>query len=566
MMLKKYLNRGKLGVNIMVIMLTFTVALVMAVFLCVKYYATNVMMKNYTEEYVKEIHKNFEFNIELLIRELNSDSLAFTINNKIYDILLNKELSDEEKRIELEPMIAGLYKDIDKVSNIVITTNAGENFSFAKSGNTFTMCGTDFIKSNRYGFFVNDECRYDENGTAYVVFGKKFINYYTSYDIGYLQFFVSEENIYDIYKYSNLKNDETFLTVDSKIISHPKKEMLGKDIYIPYEVEGKNAANYISIYRYTRPVLSDVSLVSIISNRYLYESIDNYNRGIAIILLIIFFVVITASLILSKSSSYSIRNLSGKIVDYAHGKTNDFQVSKNSEVIDLENSFEILVNEISALVGKIEDEKRRQRIAELAALQSQINPHFLYNSLDTICWMAKLENQSEIEQACRALASFFRIGLHKGDRMITIREEIKHIQSYVYFEQLRHRDKFTVSYDIEPEVYELYTLKIILQPLVENSINHGFANIKHGGEIFIKICMCDDGVIFKVIDNGKGLSRDPLKRNDEKSDIQIGYGVYNVNQRIVLEYGEGYGVKYEETPGGGTTAIVKIKRITEYSE
>ena len=202
-------------------------------------------------------------------------------------------------------------------------------------------------------------------------------------------------------------------------------------------------------------------------------------------------------------------------------------------------------------------------IAELSALQSQINPHFLYNVIDSIKWMAKLKKPYEdIEQITYLLSRFFRISLHNGREYIKVSEEIEHVMCYVKIENIRHKDMIDIEFDVDEELLEEDILKIILQPLVENSIKHGFRNMKNKGLITITGRKKSGCMVFCVADNGCGFDFEGDRL--PQSAGSGGYGLRNVYERIKIAYGEESNLEIKSRRGNGTTVTVNInKKSTE---
>ncbi len=235
-------------------------------------------------------------------------------------------------------------------------------------------------------------------------------------------------------------------------------------------------------------------------------------------------------------------------------------MGKSSELGELEEQFVKMSEKIRNLIENIEKEKDAKRVAELRALQSQINPHFIYNSIDAISWMAKLKKPySDIEKLSYHLGSFFRLGLHKGENLITVAEELQHVKSYLEIEKIRFPDLFEAEMEVEPEALEGRMLKIILQPLVENAINHGFKGIGHKGLIVIRIFSQGTAFIFSVEDNGRGMEveSDALPQSESRSG---GYALKNVNERLILEYGSGSALAFASSTGSGTTVRFRIEK------
>jgi two-component system sensor histidine kinase YesM len=174
--------------------------------------------------------------------------------------------------------------------------------------------------------------------------------------------------------------------------------------------------------------------------------------------------------------------------------------------------------------------------------------------------MAKMKGQDDIEDFVISLAEFFRISLHKGEKFIPVREELELIKHYLIIEDARFPGEIEVTYDIDEETLEYPTLKLILQPIIENAIKHGLSESEKDSKLIIKVEQTDTDIIYTIKDNGVGfeLPTDLLHRSS--TDIKKGYGLQNVNDRIRLEYGEGYGIDIQSESGVGTTVTIRIKK------
>jgi two-component system sensor histidine kinase YesM len=233
---------------------------------------------------------------------------------------------------------------------------------------------------------------------------------------------------------------------------------------------------------------------------------------------------------------------------------NDLQVLVTSdnvdEITELGMSFNIMIGKIRELLkAKIEEQENLKK-AELRTLQSQINPHFLYNTLDTIIWMAEAKKTDQIVEVVSALSNFFRISLSKGKDWITIAEEIERVRSYLIIQKMRYSDIMDFKIEVDKNVSNHTVLKLILQPLVENAIYHGIKNKRAGGTIIVRAKPWNGNeVLVEIEDNGIGILPDKLSKiqaelNDNSDDIkqESGFGLGNVNQRIKLYYGMQYGL------------------------
>lgn len=237
-----------------------------------------------------------------------------------------------------------------------------------------------------------------------------------------------------------------------------------------------------------------------------------------------------------------------------------FEGHQEDEISYLGNSFNTMIEEIQKLIDMVYKEQQSKREAELKTLQEQIKPHFLYNTLDTIQWMAQGHKADDIVEIVSALTSLFRIGLSKGKEMIRVSDELEHVKSYLIIQKARYEDKFDFSLSVDKETLPLMVLKLTLQPLVENAIYHGIKERPGHGYIRVEALKKDDMLILRVIDDGAGIS--PAKLDAIRALISVppmerterdGYGISNVDERIQLSFGREYGLRFESEMGRGTT-------------
>ena len=235
------------------------------------------------------------------------------------------------------------------------------------------------------------------------------------------------------------------------------------------------------------------------------------------------------------------------------------------EIQHLGKSIGDMAAQIRLLMKDIVTEHEAKRKQEFDTLQSQINPHFLYNTLDIIVWMIENEQKAEAVKAVTALARFFRISLSKGKSIITVRDELEHVRNYLMIQHMRFKNKFTYEIQAEDGVLELASLKLMLQPLVENAIYHGMEFADGDGEICVRAYLADDDLIIDVEDNGCGIPADVcatlLTDETRVRSKGSGIGLRNVHQRIRLYYGEPYGLTIISEPDVGTTIRVRLPQL-----
>ncbi len=235
------------------------------------------------------------------------------------------------------------------------------------------------------------------------------------------------------------------------------------------------------------------------------------------------------------------------------------------EIGELSETFNQMLARIRQLMNQSVQEQEKMRRTEMRALQEQIKPHFIYNTLDLIIGLLETNKNEDVINTVEALGAFFRTSLSHGQELITIREEVEHVRNYLYIQKIRHGDKYNYLIEVEEQLLNKKTIKLILQPIVENAIYHGVRELETaGGLITIKGFFMEDAntVCFQVIDNGVGM--DPAKMEDinrclrESGTEQRYFGISNVNERIRLAFGPEYGVELSATPGGGVTVTIKL--------
>lgn len=241
-------------------------------------------------------------------------------------------------------------------------------------------------------------------------------------------------------------------------------------------------------------------------------------------------------------------------------------VGGSYEIRHLGNSIQNMASRIRQLMNDIVAEHESKRKTEFDVLQAQINPHFLYNTLDIIVWMIENEKQSEAVKAVTALARFFRISLSKGKSIITVRDELEHVRNYLTIQHMRFKNRFSYTIEADEDVLDLASPKLILQPLVENAIYHGMEFMDGDGEILVKVWRDGDDLYMEVSDNGLGMTGEQItKMLDDTTHIPSkrgsGIGVRNVNERIRLYFGKEYGLKIESEPDEGTVVTVHLKAM-----
>lgn len=242
-------------------------------------------------------------------------------------------------------------------------------------------------------------------------------------------------------------------------------------------------------------------------------------------------------------------------------------VAGTREVQELSDSFGHMVGRIQRLMTTVREEKIDLRKTELKALQAQINPHFLYNTLDSIAWMCERGKNADAVKMVHALAKLFRISISKGHELIPIEKELQHAEAYLLIQKFRYKNQFTYHFTVDESCLHDLCNKITLQPIIENAITHGLDLLVEPGHIEIEVAADGDDVLFKVSDDGIGMPPEQVAEllQNEPSD-RTGIGIKNVNDRLRIYFGPQYGLSIESVPDEGTTVTIRMPRVPEDRE
>ena len=287
------------------------------------------------------------------------------------------------------------------------------------------------------------------------------------------------------------------------------------------------------------------------------------------LLLIVLAATIVSSVVLSRYISRPIHSLNKAMGEFeANAEGFSYEpVYGSLEVTSLSNAFGHLVIRIQELMNQVRNEEIVLRKTELRALQAQINPHFLYNTLDSIAWMCEEGRTKDAVEMVNALARLFRISISKGHELIPVEKEVEHVKSYLQIQKFRYKNQFQYSFDVQESCLHYYCNKITLQPIIENAIYHGLNRMIDEGFIEIKIFEDGGDVVFTVEDNGVGMTKEQCESilHKEVKGQTGGIGIKNVNDRVKIYFGEQYGMKIESELDEGTKVSIRMPKLEEDS-
>ncbi len=321
----------------------------------------------------------------------------------------------------------------------------------------------------------------------------------------------------------------------------------------------------------THSRLADWRTVGVFKSGEVLEPVLLLRSYMLMLALIAVLVASITAITFSASFTRPISKLRMLMAEAEHGNLNvSFSARMNhGEIAQLGASFNNMMEKIRSLLHLVYVEQKNKREAEVKTLQAQIKPHFLYNTLDTIRWMAEERGAIEIVQMISALTKLFRIGLSRGREVISLQDELEHVKCYLFIQQVRYEDKLDYDIDADEGCLQDRVNKLILQPLVENAIYHGIKQKRGAGHITVSAREESGQLVLMVRDDGAGMSAEECERLNQAlrapggERFEHGYGIFNVNDRIRLSHGEGYGLCYSANDAGGVTVTILHPIIRE---
>ena len=484
---------------------------------------------------------NNELTFGMLIFPEVESAIFVNMEKRIYRRIFNKNPDDERDEV----LKAGFFKQIDASDRKDVW---------------LPMQKRDYLSTN--------------GSTPILTLVKKTNNIDTGEQMGYVIVNIEENTFASIYKNIGVPGSGTYLITDKdgRIISSPNKEDLFKPIGntgLIKEIQSNNNVSEIRkidgrdtlviINSFTR---LDWKLVSQIP----LKELTAENRKITLLIFLIGLVclifAIFGSMILSNIISKPIIRLTKHMLKSRDGNSDLYSAPGTTDEIGLlASAFNTMIARNKELLGRIDYEQKKKREYELALMQSQIKPHFLYNTLDVVCRLADMNRNSEVRKAAKALADFYRVALSKGREYIRLSEEISNVENYLSIQKIRYANVFDFEISIAPDILDCSIPKLTLQPLVENSIYHGLKTSGKRGRITIEGHREDDAVVLCVLDDGIGMSAERLKgilAEDGKHVTNQSFGLKNLNERIRIFYGSGFGITIYSEELKGTKIIIRI--------
>lgn len=511
----------------------------------------------------KQVVSNYELYFDSAIEVSNSIQTKIDNRNVLNEKTAIRSYFDDVKSIKGEILSIAFYDEngdlivadstFDTVNNDnVYETNSFQNAINEPMINIFSGVG---FENDRYAFTLSRYMsfnRSENHGVALIEFDfTKIVRLIYQSDLGengHIAIFDRDYNVV----YSSLPE-----LIDEDLIETKKLVLGSTGVTI----------NHQSFNLYISTITNTGWKVSVFTNNsQIYSVLYNFIIIVIITILLLSILYIFIVYVIVKQVTYPLYRLQAEMnkVKDLNYDVNRSKLKKGSkEIIQLDATFNEMMRRIRYLADKLLQEQENQRKSELKALQNQINPHFLYNTLDSIIYMIDKGENQKAEEMIVALSKFFRISISRGKAIIPLKDEVEHVRNYLLIQKIRFGDQFTYSINVDPSLYQYSCIKLILQPLVENAIEHGLNDNESGGQIEIIGTQNESYIILKIKDNGYGISEDKLEqiyKSFHDDSIHQGVGLKNVYQRIKIYYGEEADIKIDSLFDEGTIISIYIPK------
>lgn len=524
-----------------------------------------------------------EGNMESLLKNINDDSKIIAYNEVVQNTLQMEMLLDYESRANLQDAINQIAACCEGISSIYLFDNEGEAYT---AGNVYeveeirsylketSMYQSELKKSgssSKDSFVFSYQTYLDENRQI-ISFIRKIRNLDTMEDMGILAINIPATRILETFSQISLQNNMEIavLDQDKNIIAASSegdwlKEMSEKEKLKTGTEAFKVVLNDGKRYRIGKveSESQDWSVVAALPRSETLAAMQAYALFSVICILAGMGMCVFGASQITRRINRPLKNILSSMEQVKEGRLERVEVIEtNAEMDELQKHYNQMLDETEQLMTQKVEEQRMRRKYELSLLQAQIKPHFLYNTFDSVCALAMMGDTKAVYTMMQALGQYYRKSLHKGQQIIPVKEEIEIVENYLIIQSFRYDDVFEVEYDVDDSVKECKTVKLILQPLVENAIYHGFRENDLQGTITIRAKDDGDYIKFQVEDDGIGMEKEKLDkilyRTEDSPEKR--FGLFGTIQRIQLYYQQENLVQIDSEVGRGTVITVRIPK------
>lgn len=535
-------------------------------------------IKNNAIDYISASLRHADENLQIMLEDVDKISTVVAVNrDKVADVVASPNEAPDyawfEEKKELEEFLASLIAYKPYISRIAVIGLNGKTF---QAGYPLVRSATINQPWTRQVLSENKRhLLFHATSDGAITIARPL--YAASGTVGLVMIDFNSDIIRKIYQIQPLKESLIALVdSDGEIIYHSESALAKQnmkdtrfdklftdiDWTVEYEKATIDDIRYLVVH--FRSAFTDWITIGMIPQDTLFQEAYLVRNQLIAMAGIVIFAVLLVSVFVSNQITKNLKRLRNtmKLVSAGHLSAKP-HIDTKDEVGQLSDMFTTMMKNLQRLMDEIRSSEKRKREAEYKALQSQISPHFLYNTLNTIKYLAGLQHVRNIEEVSGSLVELLRNSVDHNRESVTIREELDYVKQYMTIQKYRYMETLSVVYDVEEETLACMTPKLILQPIVENSLIHGFARMDKPGLISIRVFREDSKIKLQVTDNGAGMTPEEIERclretDDEPDSSSKGIGLNNVNQRIHMAFGAPYGLSVISEPGIFTTVEITI--------
>lgn len=570
----------------LLIMLSLLILILMTLLSIVVYYSTSRLISSKLSEYSLSELEQMNYQVNQRMTSIRAAALSIVINPEVVSILQHSKGSDMYQQIRNNDIATRILSNAaysrNDISEIMIVTDRLDIYNYSNPNGFYELSRAveknfwSYVESRKEGFIPprSNDMRSDGTGTKIITYFHEITKGETRLGYVFINLHFSSLNDLSGLRSSNGdllyfadENNEIYDTSGAKLSDRATHDIVTSfaDQKKGYTLTYLGDRKYLSVF--SSPNDFDWRIIRFKPYADVVEGMPVLFTRLLLVAACCFVLAVTGAVLFSQSVTQPLKRLIRQMNKVGHGNFNiELDSEYTNEIGQLNEKFLIMSSKIRELMADSEREQKQLREMELRALQSQINPHFLYNTLDAINWMAIRHKAPEISKMTANLGKIFRLSLNKGRELTSVSAELAHLDAYIHIMRHKYRDRFNYVQHIDPSMLACETIKIILQPLVENCFVHGLSSNKGVGLIELSGIYCGDDLIFQIRDDGIGVNAEMLNEALKQGMGSVGYGIHNVNERIRLHYGQSYGLSYLNVERGTLAQITLPRRLFQQME
>ena len=569
----------------MLVSFSALMVLAMLVFMVIAMRYTSGTIYENSINYMSQIIQQVNYDIDTYIEYMENISSVIAKSSDVPRYLFDQNQTEAEREAEKERILTQFQTIMESRDDIYNVAAVAKNGRYIINQGDDELTGYVDIESldwyqaameSKSGIAVSSSHVQNAIRSSYkwvITLSRALVNNQTGEREGLFFVDLNYSAISDLCNNNSIEEKGYIFVLDAEgnIVYHPKQQLMYgglKTENIDAIMECREDSLIIDeggdskLYTMSKSKRTGWTVVGAVYTSELLKNNEQAQMWYLLVASILLLAVIGISSIISREITKPIRSLRDSMRKVQNGQFDTHvEVITENEIGSLGRSFNLMTSEIQALMEQNVYEQKQKRKSELKALQAQINPHFLYNTLDSIIWMSEAGESDEVVEMTSALARLLRQSISNDQEEVELEKEIEYVKNYLTIQKMRYKDKLEFFIYVDPRVAHVPIIKLVLQPLVENAIYHGIKYKETKGNLKIYARPVDGRVEIVVADDGIGMDEDVMEHifdEHRKEQKRNGVGVPNVQKRLKLQYGSEYGIRYESVKGAGTKAVITI--------